>query len=104
LSNRNIELSTDACYKYEGLKSKINLEKLVSQDMYDIKVKRLAELEFILKGKDIIELSKAPYSPFGSDCPSGHDIEEIAKPCDISIINNERKYLREYFDIFDDNG
>jgi DNA repair exonuclease SbcCD ATPase subunit len=91
-------LSTDACYKYEGLKSKINLETLVSQDIYDINVKRLAELEFILKGKDIIELSKAPYSP------EGHDIEEIAKPCDISIINNERKYLKEYFDIFDDNN
>jgi len=106
-SNRNIELSTDACYKYEGLKSKINLETLVSQDIYDIKIKRLAELEFILKGKDIIELSKAPYSPDSPDSPGSpgrYDIEEIAKPCDISIINNERKYLKEYFDIFDDNN
>ena len=103
LSNRNIELSTDACYKYEGLKSKINLEKLVSQDMYDIKVKRLAELEFILKGKDIIELSKASRGAY-CDNEDIEDIEEIAKPCDISIINNERKYLSEYFDIFDDNN
>jgi DNA repair exonuclease SbcCD ATPase subunit/DNA repair exonuclease SbcCD nuclease subunit len=101
LSNRNIELSTNACYKYEGLKSKINLETLVSQDIYDIKVKRLAELEFILKGKDIIELSKSPLCP---DSPCGYDNEEITKPCDISIINNERKYLKEYFDIYDDNN
>ena len=103
LSNRNIELSTDACYKYEGLKSKINLEKLVSQNIYDIKVKRLAELEFILKGKDIIELSKASRGAY-SDNEEIMEIIEIAKPCDISIINNERKYLKEYFDIFDDNN
>jgi DNA repair exonuclease SbcCD ATPase subunit/DNA repair exonuclease SbcCD nuclease subunit len=101
LSNRNIELSTNACEKYEGLKNKINLEKLVSQDIYDIKVKRLAELEFILKGKNIIELSKSPLCP---DSPCGYDNEEINKPCDISIINNECKYLKEYFDIFDDNN
>lgn len=25
----------------------------------------------------------------------------IEKPCDISIIENENKYLKEYFDIFD---
>ena len=98
LSNRNIELSTYACEKYEGLKNIINLEKLVSHDIYDIKVKRLAELEFILKGKDIITLSKAHIGP------DIYDKEDIAKPCDISIINNENKYLKEYFDIFDDNN
>lgn len=100
LSNRNIELSTNACYKYEALKNKINLEKLVSQDIYDIKVKRLAELEFILKGKNIIELSKVSLEAY---CDN-KEIIEITKPCDISIINNEHKYLNEYFDIFDDNN
>ena len=100
LSNRNIELSTNACYKYEALKNKINLEKLVSQDIYDIKVKRLAELEFILKGKNIIELSKVSHEAY---CDN-KEIIEITKPCDISIINNEHKYLNEYFDIFDDNN
>jgi len=98
LSNKNIELSTYACEKYEGLKNKINLEKLVSQDIYDINVKRLAELEFILKDKDIIKLSK---SHIALDI---YDKEDITKPCDISIINNENKYLKEYFDIFDDNN
>jgi hypothetical protein len=98
LSNKNIELSTDACEKYEGLKNIINLEKLVSHDIYDIKVKRLAELEFILKGKDIITLSKAHIGP------DIYDKYDITKPCDISIINNENKYLKEYFDIFDDNN
>ncbi len=100
LSNRNIELSTNACYKYEALKNKINLEKLVSQDIYYIKVKRLAELEFILKGKNIIELSKVSLEAY---CDN-KEIIEITKPCDISIINNEHKYLNEYFDIFDDNN
>lgn len=100
LSNRNIELNADACYKYEALKNKINLEKLVSQDIYDINVKRLAELEFILKGKDIIELSKVSLEAYSDN----EEIIEITKPCDISIINNEHKYLNEYFDIFDDNN
>jgi DNA repair exonuclease SbcCD ATPase subunit/DNA repair exonuclease SbcCD nuclease subunit len=100
LSNRNIELSPDTCEKYEGLKSKINLKKLVSRDTYDININRLTELEFILKGKDIIELSKASL-----DSSVGYpDTEEITKPCDISMIQNENNYLKEYFDIYDDNN
>jgi DNA repair exonuclease SbcCD ATPase subunit/DNA repair exonuclease SbcCD nuclease subunit len=102
LSNKNIELSTDACEKYEDLKNKINLKKLVSQDIYDININRLAELEFILKGKNIVELSKASLDSSVGTCISC--TEEITKPCDISMIKNENKYLKEYFDIYDDNN
>ena len=95
LNNENININID----YEELINTIDLENIVSREIYDINVKRLAELEFMLKGKDIIKLSES-YNVSLMETQEGEDIV-IEKPCDISIIENENKYLKEYFDIFD---
>ena len=93
LHNKNIDIDVNI----EELLNRINLDNIVSQEIYDIKVKRLAELEFILKDKDIIKLSKS----YDKSLIESQDINIIDKPCDISLIENENKYLKEYFDMYD---
>jgi DNA repair exonuclease SbcCD ATPase subunit/DNA repair exonuclease SbcCD nuclease subunit len=96
LIDANIILKID-CFE---LKNKINYDKLVSKAIYDNKCKRFAELEYILKGKNIESLSKqydASYDKYNNNS----DI--INKPCELSVIKNEEEYLKEYFELFDEN-
>ena len=81
------------------LKNKINLDKLISEIEYNNYTKRLTELEYLLKDKDIISLSKKykPSYELNDDAGVKH------KPCDFNIIENERKSLTEYFELYDNN-
>jgi len=81
------------------LKNKINFDKLISDINYNNYTKRLTELEYLLKDKDIIYLSKqcTPSNNLNNDT----DVEN--KPCDFNIIEKERVYLKEYFEIYDNN-
>ena len=81
------------------LKNKINFDKLISEIEYNNYIKRLTELEYLLKDKDIVNLSKQ-YKP-SYELNNETDVEH--KPCDFNIIENERKSLTEYFELYDNN-
>ena len=81
------------------LKNKINFDKLISEIEYNNYIKRLTELEYLLKDKDIVNLSKQ-YKP-SYELNNETDVEH--KPCNFNIIENERKSLTEYFELYDNN-
>lgn len=99
----DILIDTDFIIKIDcdELNNKINYNNLVTQDIYDNICVRLSELEYILKGKDIEKLSKQ-YENISYN-NSNYQLNIITKPCDFSIIKNEEEYLKEYFEVFDNN-
>ena len=78
-----------------ALRNKINYDTLVSETIYDNTCKRFAELEYILKGKNIEKLSKQYDKSYDIN---NYQINIINKPCELSVIKNEEEYLNEYFD------
>ena len=83
------------------LKNKINCEKTVSETDYNNYKIRFSELEYILKGKDILNLSNK-YDKSYEDVRYEYNSIE-SKPCDLSIIEKEGEYLKDYFNIFDND-
>ena len=86
----------------DELENKIDYGKIVSESDYNNYKIRFSELEYILKGKDILNLSKKynkSYEDVRYEC---NTIE--TKPCDLSIIEKEGEYLKDYFDIFDNDA
>ena len=86
----------------DELENKIDYGKIVSESDYNNYKIRFSELEYILKGKDILNLSKKydkSYEDVRYECNA---IE--TKPCDLSIIEKEGEYLKDYFDIFDNDA
>jgi exonuclease SbcC len=86
----------------DELENKIDYKKTVSESTYNNNKSRFAELEYILKGKDILNLSKQYDKSYDDVSDSFDNIEN--KPCDLSIIEKERDYLKDYFDIFDNDS
>jgi len=85
----------------DELENKIDYKKTVSESTYNNNKSRFAELEYILKGKDILNLSKQYEKSYCYVSDSFDNIEN--KPCDLSIIEKEGDYLKDYFDIFDND-
>ena len=97
LIDTNIILKIDC----SEIKNKINYDTLVSETIYDNTCKRFAELEYILKGKNIEKLSKQYDKSYDIN---NYQINIINKPCELSVIKNEEEYLNEYFELFDNNS
>jgi DNA repair protein SbcC/Rad50 len=100
INNMGIDTNIILKMNSDELENKINYETIVSESTYNDSKGRFAELEYILKGKDIQKLSKR-YEESYEEIRNITKIE--TKPCDISIIEKERGYLKEYFEIFDNN-
>ena len=104
---RHIEIlkNIDLTINYDDIKNNIDYTILISEDIYEIKVKRFTELEYILKNanildiNDIIKFSKM----YDKSLDTFEDNSEIVKPCDVSIIENENNYLKDYFSIYDND-
>ena len=104
---RHIEIlkNIDLTINYDDIKNNIDYTILISEDIYEIKVKRFTELEYILKKanivdiNDIIKFSKM----YDKSLDTFEDNSEIVKPCDVSIIENENNYLKDYFSIYDND-
>jgi exonuclease SbcC len=100
----SFSVDTDTILKIECdvLENKIDYKKTVSESTYNNNKSRFAELEYILKGKDILNLSKQYDESYDDVSDSFDNIEN--KPCDLSIIEKEGDYLKDYFDIFDNDA
>jgi len=111
INSFSIDADTILKIDCDELENKIDYEKIVSESIYNNNKSRFAELEYILKGKDILNLSKQYNKSYedvrDSSCGSccSNNIDNIEnKPCDLSIIEKEGDYLKEYFDIFDNDA
>jgi exonuclease SbcC len=100
----SFSVDTDTILKIDCdvLENKIDYKKTVSESTYNNNKSRFAELEYILKGKDILNLSKQYDESYDDVSDSFDNIEN--KPCDLSIIEKEGDYLKDYFDIFDNDA